>query len=105
MRILLAGGAGFLGSHLAEALVARGGTVIEVSTIEAAEMVKMVDNYSRYIFLALTNEIALACEKIGADVIEVINAAKKDYPRNAGILKPGPGVGGSCLNKDPVFKK
>jgi UDP-N-acetyl-D-mannosaminuronic acid dehydrogenase len=80
-----------------------GGTVIEVSTIEAAEMVKMVDNYSRYVFLALTNEIALACEKIGADVIEVINAAKKDYPRNAGILKPGPGVGGSCLNKDPFI--
>ena len=80
-----------------------GGTVIEVNTIEAAEMVKMVDNYSRYVFLALTNEIALACEKIGADVIEVINAAKKDYPRNAGILKPGPGVGGSCLNKDPFI--
>ena len=80
-----------------------GGTVIEVSTIEAAEMVKMVDNYSRYVFLALTNEIALACEKIGADAIEVINAAKRDYPRNAGILKPGPGVGGSCLSKDPFI--
>lgn len=80
-----------------------GGTVIEVSTIEAAEMVKMVDNYSRYVFLALTNEIALVCEKIGADAIEVINAAKRDYPRNAGILKPGPGVGGSCLNKDPFI--
>ena len=80
-----------------------GGPVCNVSTVTAAEMVKMVDNYSRYAFLGLTNEIALMCEKVGVDVLEVIAAAKKEYPRNAGILIPGPGVGGSCLNKDPFI--
>lgn len=80
-----------------------GGSLIEVSSPTVAEMVKMVDNYSRFVFIGLTNEIALMSEKIGVDVMELIKAAKFDYPRNAGILKPGPGVGGSCLNKDPFI--
>ena len=63
----------------------------------------MVDNYSRFIFLGLTNELALACEKVGVDTLEVIKSAKDDYPRNAGLMIPGPGVGGSCLNKDPFI--
>lgn len=80
-----------------------GGKVIGVSSIETAEMIKMVDNYSRFVFLGLTNELALISEKIGVDVLELINAAKDSYPRNSGILLPGPGVGGSCLNKDPYI--
>lgn len=80
-----------------------GGKIIRVSKPETAETVKMVDNYSRYVFLGLVNELALACEKIGVDVLEVIKSAKEDYPRNAGLLIPGPGVGGSCLNKDPFI--
>lgn len=80
-----------------------GGKIIRVSSPEAAETVKMIDNYSRFVFLGLTNEIALMSEKLGVDALEVIFAAKDDYPRNAGILKPGPGVGGSCLNKDPFI--
>ena len=80
-----------------------GGSIIRVSNPETAETVKMVDNYSRYVFLGLVNELALACEKIGVDVLEVIRAAKEDYTRNAGLLIPGPGVGGSCLNKDPFI--
>jgi UDP-N-acetyl-D-mannosaminuronic acid dehydrogenase len=80
-----------------------GGKVIEVSSIETAEMVKMVDNYSRFVFLGLTNEIALISEKYGVDVLELLGAAKDEYPRNAGLLLPGPGVGGSCLNKDPFI--
>lgn len=82
-----------------------GGRLVKVSSIETAEMVKMVDNYSRYIFLALTNEIALISEKYCVDVLELLRSAKKDYPRNAGLLLPGPGVGGSCLNKDPFILK
>ena len=66
-------------------------------------MAKMVDNYSRFVFLALTNELALASERCGVDVLELINAAKEGYPRNSGLLIPGPGVGGSCLNKDPFI--
>lgn len=80
-----------------------GGKIIKVSNPETAETIKMVDNYSRYVFLGLTNELALACEKIGVDVLEVITSAKDGYPRNAGLLLPGPGVGGSCLNKDPFI--
>ncbi|MCL4314794.1 MAG: nucleotide sugar dehydrogenase [Candidatus Thermoplasmatota archaeon] len=80
-----------------------GGKVIRVSKPETAETIKMVDNYSRYVFLGLVNELAIACEKIGVDVLEVIRSAKEDYPRNAGLLVPGPGVGGSCLNKDPFI--
>ena len=80
-----------------------GGKIIRVSDPETAETIKMVDNYSRYVFLGLTNELALICEKIGVDVLEVIRSAKDNYPRNSGLLLPGPGVGGSCLNKDPFI--
>jgi UDP-N-acetyl-D-mannosaminuronic acid dehydrogenase len=82
-----------------------GGIVTEVTNAETAEMVKMVDNYSRFVFLGLTNELALISEKVGVDVLELLSAAKRDYPRNAGLLLPGPGVGGSCLNKDPFILK
>ena len=82
-----------------------GGPIVQVSNPETAEMVKMIDNYSRYVFLGLTNEIALASEKVGVDVLELLSAAKQDYPRNAGLMIPGPGVGGSCLNKDPFILK
>lgn len=90
-------------SIVKEIFSALGGTIVEVSSPETAEMVKMVDNYSRFVFIGLTNEIALMSEKVGVDVIELIKSAKLDYPRNAGLLKPGPGVGGSCLNKDPFI--
>jgi dTDP-alpha-D-glucose dehydrogenase len=86
-----------------EVLGSLGGPVRRVATLESAEMVKMVDNYARYVFLGLTNELALVSEKVGVDVLELIDAAKFEYPRNAGLLRPGPGVGGSCLNKDPFI--
>lgn len=88
---------------VSEVIGSLGGRIVSVSNPETAEMVKMVDNYSRYVFLGLTNEIALSSEKIGVDALELIRAAKQDYPRNAGLLLPGPGVGGSCLNKDPFI--
>ena len=88
-----------------EVIGSLGGPIVQVSSPETAEMVKMVDNYSRYVFLGLTNEIALVSEKVGVDVLELLSAAKQDYPRNAGLMIPGPGVGGSCLNKDPFILK
>ena len=90
-------------SIVSEIIGSLGGEIVRVSSTETAEMVKMVDNYSRFVFLGLTNEIALISEKIGVDVLELISAAKHSYPRNAGLLLPGPGVGGSCLNKDPFI--
>ncbi len=86
-----------------EILGTLGGKIIRVAKPETAETIKMVDNYSRYVFIALANELALVSEKLGVDVLEVIRSAKDDYPRNAGLLLPGPGVGGSCLNKDPFI--
>lgn len=80
-----------------------GGKIIEVSNPQTAELIKLVDNYTRYTLLGLTNEIALIAEKNEVDVYELLNSAKEEYPRNAGLLKPGPGVGGSCLNKDPFI--
>ena len=90
---------------VSEVIGSLGGRIVHVSSPETAEMVKMVDNYSRYVFLGLTNEIALISEKVGVDVLELLMAAKQDYPRNAGLMVPGPGVGGSCLNKDPFILK
>lgn len=80
-----------------------GGKIIRVSNPETAELIKILDNYARYAFLGLTNEVALIAEKCGVNVYELLNSAKDNYPRNAGLLKPGPGVGGSCLNKDPFI--
>jgi len=82
-------------------LGALGGRVLRVSSPRAAEMVKMLDNYNRDGSIALINQFALICMQASLDVLEVINAAKFHYPRNQGLLIPGGGVGGSCLNKDP----
>jgi UDP-N-acetyl-D-mannosaminuronic acid dehydrogenase len=78
-----------------------GGSIQRVSSVRTAEMVKMLDNYNRDGSIALINQFALFCEAANVDVIEVIKSAKSGYERNSGILIPGGGVGGSCLNKDP----
>jgi len=78
-----------------------GGTIQRVSNLRTAEMAKMLDNYNRDGSIALINQFALFCEAANVDVLEVIQSVKLGYERNAGILIPGGGVGGSCLNKDP----
>jgi UDP-N-acetyl-D-mannosaminuronic acid dehydrogenase len=75
-------------------------TVINVSSLEAAEMIKILDNTYRDIRFAYANEIAMICEKLNLDATELINAANTHYPRN-NIPVPSPGVGGACLSKDP----
>jgi len=75
-------------------------TVIVVSSIEGAEMLKIIDNTSRDIRFAYCNEIAMICEKLNLDAYELIKAANIHYPRND-IAIPSPGVGGACLSKDP----
>jgi UDP-N-acetyl-D-mannosaminuronic acid dehydrogenase len=78
-----------------------GGAILRVSSLRSAEMVKMLDNYNRDGSIALINQFALICMVASVDVLEVIRAAQFEYPRNKGLLIPGGGVGGSCLNKDP----
>lgn len=80
-----------------------GAAVVRVRDPTVAELVKLVDNYARYAFIAVVNELALIVPRFGASVHEVIEAARESYPRNSGLLAPGPGVGGSCLTKDPFL--
>jgi UDP-N-acetyl-D-glucosamine dehydrogenase len=77
-------------------------SVVPVSSSQAAEMSKLLENTFRAVNIALVNEIALMCDKLGIDVWEVIDAAAtKPY----GFMKftPGPGVGGHCIPLDPHY--
>lgn len=76
-------------------------TIIEVSSLEAAEMIKIVNNTYRDVLFAYANEMALACETIGLDAVEIVKAANLGYKRSN---VPLPGfVGGACLSKDPYI--
>lgn len=74
-------------------------TTIRVSSLEAAEIIKLLDNSYRDLFFALGNEVALLCDAAGLDGIEVIRAANMGYERT-NLALPG-FVGGPCLQKDP----
>src|SRR5512135_1065304 len=77
-------------------------TVIQVSTAEAAEMAKLLENTFRMINIGLVNELAIMCERLGVDVWEVIDAAAT---KPFGFMKftPGPGLGGHCIPIDPLY--
>lgn len=75
-------------------------TILPVSNIETAEMMKLIDNSYRDVHFAYANEIALICEMLKIDAHECIEKANFEYPRNQ-IPMPSPGVGGPCLSKDP----
>ncbi|HKG56829.1 MAG TPA: nucleotide sugar dehydrogenase, partial [Candidatus Limnocylindrales bacterium] len=70
--------------------------VVEVSSPDAAELAKLLENVFRNINIAFVNQLALLCERMGLDVWEVINAAAT---KPFGFMKftPGPGVGGHCI--------
>jgi len=74
-------------------------TIVRVSSLPAAELVKLLDNSYRDLFFAFGNEVAMMCESAGIDGQEVIRAANMGYSRTA-IARPG-FVGGPCLEKDP----
>jgi UDP-N-acetyl-D-mannosaminuronic acid dehydrogenase len=77
-------------------------SVVRVSSLEAAEAVKLVDNAYRDTRFAFANTIAELCEQIKLNSWELIRAANLNYPRNS-IPVPSPGVGGSCIPKDSLF--
>lgn len=77
-------------------------TIVNVSSLEAAEMIKIMDNTYRDLNFAISNELALICEKINVDAVEIIRAANMGYNRN-NMPVPSPGVGGICLSKDPYI--
>ena len=75
--------------------------VVSVSTLETAEMVKMLENTYRAVNIALVNEFAKLCEVSGIDVVEVIDAAKTKWSFQPHY--PGIGVGGHCIPVDPYY--
>jgi UDP-N-acetyl-D-glucosamine dehydrogenase len=77
-------------------------TMVPVESAEAAELVKVYENTFRMINIALANELAQACEKLGVDVWGVVEAAAT---KPFGFMKftPGPGLGGHCIPLDPHY--
>ena len=77
-------------------------SVVEVSSTEVAEMTKLLENTFRAVNIAMVNEMALMCERLGLDVWEVIEAAAT---KPFGYMKftPGPGLGGHCIPIDPLY--
>jgi UDP-N-acetyl-D-glucosamine dehydrogenase len=77
-------------------------TVHEVSTPEAAELTKLLENIYRAVNIALVNELAQLCDRMEIDVWEVIDAAATK-PFGFASFKPGPGLGGHCIPIDPFY--
>jgi UDP-N-acetyl-D-glucosamine dehydrogenase len=77
-------------------------TVVPVSSTEAAEMSKLLENTFRMINIGMVNELAIMCERLGVDVWEIIDAAAT---KPFGFMKftPGPGLGGHCIPIDPLY--
>ena len=74
-------------------------TILKVSSIETAELIKLLDNSFRDMSFGFGNEVALICERLGLSASEVIRSANMGYERT-NIAAPG-FVGGPCLEKDP----
>lgn len=84
---------------------AHGFETIEVADARAAELVKLADNAWIDLNIAFAHELAMLCDRVGTDVLDVIRAANT-LPKGGGmvnILLPSVGVGGYCLTKDPWF--
>jgi UDP-N-acetyl-D-glucosamine dehydrogenase len=77
-------------------------TMVPVESTEAAELVKVYENTFRLVNIALVNEIAQACDRLGVDVWGVVDAAAT---KPFGFMKftPGPGLGGHCIPLDPHY--
>jgi UDP-N-acetyl-D-mannosaminuronic acid dehydrogenase len=98
----IVGGYDSRSAELAATLFARlTDQVVRVSSLEAAEMVKLVCNAHTDVLYGFGNEVALLAEGLGLDAWEIIDAANYHYPR-PDLHFPGY-VGGSCLTKDPYF--
>ena len=78
------------------------GEIHQVSSPEVAEMEKILENSYRNVNIALANEMAILCNRMGIDVWEVIDAAKSK-PYGFQAFYPGPGVGGHCIPIDPFY--
>jgi UDP-N-acetyl-D-glucosamine dehydrogenase len=76
--------------------------IVTVTSPEAAELTKLLENTFRSVNIALVNEMAIVCDKLGVDVWEVIDAAATK-PFGFMRFTPGPGIGGHCIPLDPHY--
>jgi UDP-N-acetyl-D-glucosamine dehydrogenase len=76
--------------------------VVPVSSPEAAELTKLLENTFRAVNIGMVNEMAIVCDKLGVDVWEVIDAAATK-PFGFMRFTPGPGIGGHCIPLDPHY--
>jgi UDP-N-acetyl-D-glucosamine dehydrogenase len=76
--------------------------VVPVSTPEVAELTKLLENVFRSVNIALVNELAVLCDRMGIDIWEVVEAAATK-PYGFMSFRPGPGMGGHCLPVDPFY--
>ncbi|HEV2490495.1 MAG TPA: nucleotide sugar dehydrogenase [Candidatus Acidoferrales bacterium] len=86
-------------SNLYSQIVAR---VVPVSSTQAAEMSKLLENIFRCVNIALVNELKLLCQRMGLDIWEVIDSAATK-PFGFMPFYPGPGLGGHCIPVDPFY--
>ncbi len=77
-------------------------SVVRADSLEAAELVKLINNGYRDLSFAFANGLALLADNFNLDATRIIEAANDGYPRNQ-IPLPSPGVGGYCLTKDPYL--
>lgn len=77
-------------------------TIVPVSSTEASEMVKLLENIYRSINIGLVNEMKIVADAMGLDIFEIIDAAKTK-PFGYTAFYPGPGIGGHCIPIDPFY--
>jgi len=77
-------------------------TIVEVESLEAAELVKLMNNTFRDLVFSFANEVAQICDAYNLNAFSLVRAANEGYPRDR-IPLPSPGVGGICLSKDPYL--
>ncbi len=97
----IVGGLGEGWSEVASMLYGSITKTVPVGSIKTAEMAKIIENTQRDLNIALMNEVAIICEHMELDVMEVIKAAATKW--NFHVYMPGAGVGGHCLPKDPWY--
>src|SRR3954453_2967951 len=76
--------------------------VVPVTTPEAAELTKLLENVFRSVNIALVNELAMLCDRMGTDIWGLVEAASTK-PYGFMSFRPGPGMGGHCLPVDPFY--
>lgn len=77
-------------------------TIVPVSSTEASEMVKLLENIFRSVNIGLVNEMKVVADAMGLDIFEIIDAAKTK-PFGFTAFYPGPGIGGHCIPIDPFY--